>query len=487
MELASARLFGDRANRLGQVPVLQRRVHAAALALLVAGAFAGLVAPAGEAAPDPTDVVRRTTLIVHDAEASIRFYRDVLGFSVWLDNRGKVNRNSLPVDLPEGAVSRFVIMRGRHPWVGMVGLLQYGPTKPLPTPAPHVTPGDAVLMIETTQLQAIYQRMQAQGVRVLRAPETSDVTGAGGARWRATFLFAYDPDGHLLEINERAPLPSAALTNNTSGGAAAATIRRGFFDGRFGQLHYRRAVPAAAVGLKPPLVLLHQTPLSGRMFTEIMPVLARDRVVYALDTPGYGESDAPPKVPTIGDYGDALHEFIADLKEPVDLVGYHTGALIAADIAARNPAAVRRLLLISVPLLSPERLAQLDARTPIAPDGSHVMAGWKSTMDTRPPEQSLELAARIVAEKQRAGSRAGWAMAAIQTHDAAATFRAVTVPTTVIRVKDSLWQGSAAAAALIRGARIVETPAEWRYGIFDAQPEALGGLMLRELDLPPLN
>jgi hypothetical protein len=57
----------------------------------------------------------------------------------------------------------------------------------------------------------------------------------------------------------------------------------------------------------------------------------------------------------------------------------------------------------------------------------------------------------------------------------------------VIRVKDSLWQDSAAAAALIRGARIVETPAEWRYGIFDAQPEALGGLMLRELDLPPLN
>jgi pimeloyl-ACP methyl ester carboxylesterase/catechol 2,3-dioxygenase-like lactoylglutathione lyase family enzyme len=472
--------------------VLQRRVHvttqslvAIALALSAAVAQAQGTSPPATVPPPASDVVRRTTLIVHDLDASLRFYREVLGFELWLENRGKVTANSLPVDEPLGADSRFAVMRGTHPWVGMVGLLQYGAAKPLPDPARAVRPGNVVLMIETSQLHAIYARMNARGVRVLRPPETNEVTGAGGARWRATFLFAYDPDGHLLEINQREPLSQTLATKDSGAVARASRVERGFFAGRFGQLHFRRASPAAAVGAKPPLVLLHQTPLSGRMFTEILPALARDRVVYAIDTPGYGESDSPPQPPTIADYGDALQQFVADLREPVDLVGYHTGALIAADIAARYPASIRQLMLISAPLLSAEQLAKLDASTPLAADGSHVMAGWKSTMDTRPPEQSLELAARIVAEKQRAGSRAGWAIGAIQRHDAAATYRSVTRPTIVIRVRDTLFAQSAEVAALIPGAKVIETPPAWRYGIFDAQPAALGAMMLRALDGVP--
>jgi catechol 2,3-dioxygenase-like lactoylglutathione lyase family enzyme len=280
--------------------------------------------PAAPTAPPPTDaptdVVRRTTLIVHDIDASLRFYRDVLGFTLWLDNRGKVGPNSLPVDLPPGAPSRFAVLKGRHPWVGMIGLLQYGDPRQAPPPRAIVGPGDAVLMIETTDLRGIHARMQSAKTTILRAPETSEVTGAGGARWKATFLFAYDPDGHLLEINQRESL----VGGDAKASAAAATpkIHRGFFDGRFGQLHYRRIDPVAATSLQPPIVLLHQTPLSGRMFTEILAPLARNRTVYALDTPGYGESDAPPAVPKIADYGDALHDFIGDLKEPVDWVSH---------------------------------------------------------------------------------------------------------------------------------------------------------------------
>lgn len=458
----------------------QRRSGAGSIGVvLVALSWCAHATPSAE----PTDVVRRTTLVVHDVEASVRFYRDVLGFRVWLDNRGSVNRNSLPVDLLEGSPSRFVIMRGQHPWVGMIGLLQYGAARSAPPPRKFVVPGDAVLMIETTDLADIHTRMRQAGTRILRAPETSEVTGAGGERWRATFLFAYDPDGHLLEINQREP--PAADTNNLR--AVAAPIRRGFFDGRFGQLHYRRFIPAAAVGPRTPVVLLHQTPLSSRMFTELMPKLGVDRVVYAVDTPGYGESDAPPKIPTIADYGDALQDFIAHLREPVDLIGYHTGALVAADIAARYPQSVRKVLLISPPLLDAERLAKLDTATPIMPDGSHVMAGWSSSMATRPEGQTLEQAARLVAEKQRAGSRAGWAMAAIKAHDAAATYRSVRQPAWVVRVADSLRADAEKVAALLPSAAVIDAPPEWRYGMFDAYPDAVATLLRFGLDaqLPP--
>ncbi len=474
----------------------------AALPVPVAATAPAHAASSAASADDPAGLVRRTTLIVHDIDASIRFYRDVLGFEVWLENRGKVGASSLPTDAPPGSPSRFAIMKGRHPWIGMVGLLQYGEPRPPPGRPATLRPGDTVLMLETTDLQGAWARMQRAGTPVLRPPETSEVTGAGGARWRATFLFAFDPDGHILEINERGPtLPpaprasteaatgasipagSSAVAGTPPAGPANADVRvrRLFVDGRYGQLHLRRASPRQPGGLHAPVVLLHQTPLSGRMFSELLPQLGRDRVVYAPDTPGYGESDAPPAPPALGDYADALHDFIADLKEPVDLVGYHTGAMIAAEYAARYPQDVRRVVLISMPLFGPERRAKLATTTAMAEDGAPLLAEWRSTMSVRPPGQSLEQAARIVAEKQRAGSRAAWAMVAMQGYDPEPRLRAITRPVTIIRPKDGLWEEGAAAARLIPGARLVDEPA-WGFGLFDAYPAEVARRIRESLD-----
>jgi pimeloyl-ACP methyl ester carboxylesterase len=204
-------------------------------------------------------------------------------------------------------------------------------------------------------------------------------------------------------------------------------------------------------------------------------------VVLAPDTPGYGESDGPAAPVTLGDYAEALYALIAEQKEPVDLVGYHTGALIAAEIAARHPQAVRRLVLLSVPIFSAERRRALSSTTPLAEDGAPLLAEWKSTMSVRPPGQSLELAARIVAEKQRAGTRAAWAMAAIQGYEPEPRLRLIRAPTTIIRPKDGLWDAGAEAAGLIPGARLVDAP-QWGFGLFDAAPAELATLVRSALD-----
>jgi pimeloyl-ACP methyl ester carboxylesterase len=457
-----------------------RRAAALLLAasLLVAGGVAAQPAPQASVV-DPQSLVRRTTLIVHDIDASIRFYRDVLGFELWLENRGKVSPASLPSTAPVGAPSRFAIMKGRHPWVGMVGLLQYGDPRPAPALPRRLVPGDAVLMLETEELEAIWQRMQRAGTPIHRAPQTSEVEGAGGARWKATFLFAWDPDGHMLEINQREPIVAAPAPASLP--AAPARVLREYRPMRWGQLHLRRAMPTAAAGMQTPVVLLHQSPLSSRMFSELLPVLGADRVVHAPDTPGYGESDGPPAITTLGDYADALHDVLGELKEPIDLVGYHTGALIAAEYAARYPREVRRLVLISMPLFPAERRAQLRTTAPIEADGSHLLAEWNSTMSVRPPGQSLEQAARIVAEKQRAGTRAGWAMAAVAGWEPEPRLRALAVPTTIIRPKDGLWDAGAEAAKLIPGARLVDAP-QWGYGLFDADPQGVAREVRRALE-----
>jgi len=428
-------------------------------------------------------VLRRATLIVHDVDASIRFYRDLLGFSVWLDNRGEVGPGSLPTDAPIGAPSRFVIMRGRHPWVGMIGLLQYGDVRQ-PRDAPErLAAGDVVLMIETDEIDSAYERMRAAGAKILRPVETTEVTGAGGRKWTASFVFVFDPDGHLIELNQRRP-SSVDGEAHAAESAGQVKVRRGFADTRMGQVHYRVAQPASPLGMATPLVLLHQTPLSGRMFSEFLPAIASDRVVYAPDTPGYGESDPPSTRPAFEQYGEALGDFIAGIGEPVDLLGYHTGAGLAIELAHRYPERVRRIILVSVPLLTDEqkaRFMQPSETNPLREDGSHLLEMWQSTLSVRPPRQSLEQAATLVAEKQRRVTNSEWALNALASYPLAERLRQLRQPVMILRPRDGLWEQTGQAARLVPQSQVIERD-DWSYGIFDAYADEIAVLVLPFLE-----
>ena len=151
-------------------------------------------------------IMRRATLIVRDAERAIAFYRDVLGFSVWLEQRGTVSENSLPVDVPAGSPSRFVIMKGRDPYVGMVGLLQYGEAQPAPsdTDARRIRAGDTVLMIETDDIERVYAQALSGQAAIHRPPgDVVRIVSAEGNEWDARFMFVFDPDGNMVEVTER--------------------------------------------------------------------------------------------------------------------------------------------------------------------------------------------------------------------------------------------------------------------------------------------
>jgi len=110
-----------------------------------------------------------------------------------------------------------------------------------------------------------------------------------------------------------------------------------------------------------------------------------------------------------------------------------------------------------------------------------LLAEWRSTMSVRPPGQSLEQAARIVAEKQRAGSRAAWAMAAMQGYEPEPRLRSLRLPVTIIRPKDGLWEEGAAAARVIPGALLVYEPS-WGFGLFDAYPAEIARRIREALD-----
>ena len=154
------------------------------------------------------------------------------------------------------------------------------------------------------------------------------------------------------------------------------SVRKDYVDTPVGQVHTR------SQGEGVPLLLLHQTAWSGVQFQNAMPLLAaRGICAIAVDTPGYGLSDAFAAPPTIADYADVLPHVLDALKLPAAAIcGHHTGASIGAAFAARHPQRVTRAVLHGVPLYTDaeriERLARPHFDQTPAADGSHLTRRW---------------------------------------------------------------------------------------------------------------
>lgn len=136
---------------------------------------------------------------------------------------------------------------------------------------------------------------------------------------------------------EQAPNSGHAATAQHQTGS---TIRKHYVDLSGGQLHY------VSAGSGPPLLLLHQAPLSHVEFLSIIPILAEHFTVYAWDTPGHGNSFIPPVEYEVPDYLATLVEFVDALGlQRVSLLGHHSGASFTREFAARYPARTERIIL----------------------------------------------------------------------------------------------------------------------------------------------
>lgn len=179
------------------------------------------------------------------------------------------------------------------------------------------------------------------------------------------------------------------------------TIRRGYFDAPGGQVHDRRAAPAAQ-GV--PLVLLHQSPLSSTQFEAVLPGLAaRGFDAVALDMPGFGMSDEAPPDATLADYAAIIPAALDAFGWPdAHLAGHHTGAVVAAVFAVAEPGRVRRLVLNGFPLLSQAERDHFATfyfgpKDPVA-DGSHLLLAWENRLRSTPGWSDLALMHRYTVE-----------------------------------------------------------------------------------------
>ena len=229
------------------------------------------------------------------------------------------------------------------------------------------------------------------------------------------------------------------------------------------------------------------------MYERCLPLFAQRYRAVAMDTPGFGMSDPPDSLPAdIGYYSRAVIGLLDGLGiERASLIGFHTGASIALDVAVRAPERVDKLVLAGILALPPE--SDPDAwRSRIVrwePDGR---GDFLSTypldylrdyfVTSGDPKQFLtELIAFL-----QAGPSYWWATELVVHHNAYALFPQIAVPTLFLGISgDMLVEATIAAQPHVPHSIYVEI--EGTDGVVMEEPERFAHAVLDFLGDPEMS
>jgi catechol 2,3-dioxygenase-like lactoylglutathione lyase family enzyme len=150
------------------------------------------------------NIVRRTTLIVRDAERSARWYEHVVGMTRYY--QGDVVLSGLGMAAGKaGDRTHLIIMQCEHPDIGMIGLLQWvDPPLPAPVEIPtRVTYGNPTFVVASDDAREVLRRARELGSHVHSEPHEWAVRGADGQTKRFVSVSIFDPDGYFYEFNQQ--------------------------------------------------------------------------------------------------------------------------------------------------------------------------------------------------------------------------------------------------------------------------------------------
>jgi pimeloyl-ACP methyl ester carboxylesterase len=101
------------------------------------------------------------------------------------------------------------------------------------------------------------------------------------------------------------------------------------------------------------IVLLHGFADNVSTWNRVVPRLALDNRVIAIDLPGFGASSRPWARPLLAGYVDVVRDVLdtEGVTEPVSLMGNSMGAVVSLLFAARYPERADRIVLIDMPAL----------------------------------------------------------------------------------------------------------------------------------------
>jgi pimeloyl-ACP methyl ester carboxylesterase len=267
------------------------------------------------------------------------------------------------------------------------------------------------------------------------------------------------------KYRNRLPLPQPAVVH----------VRRSYAESRFGQIHLSTAYPSGGgFDERTPVICLHHSGGSGRLFAPILRELGHDRSVYAPDLPGHGNSDGAPSKVTVAEFAGAIVDFIEGLRlRSVDLAGYQLGALVAAELAIARPQLIRRVMMWGVPSYSAQDRAALLQNVPSPgskEDGSDVPDEWRRLLERRGPGAPIGALADEFGDRLRAGATGAKSFIATVEYPAAERLPLVKQQTLVLRLKDEFWEHSGRARASLSNGSMLDLP-DYGQGFLSAAPQ----------------
>ncbi|KAK5123605.1 hypothetical protein LTR85_002643 [Meristemomyces frigidus] len=238
------------------------------------------------------------------------------------------------------------------------------------------------------------------------------------------------------------------------------TVKKAYIDLPSGQqIHYRYVLPTSSAKSQP-IIYLHKSASSSVSFEKLMSHYAVQGFAgYAPDMPGFGQSFDPTEedVKAIHEQGTKWFTDIfltvfeklgicngASSSSPPHIIGHHSGASLATQIAATNPQMLASICLVGATVIGyEERLAMkalfLTTFNEPVPDGSHLLKTWEY-LDNMGIGDDLALRQREVIDHVRAWRGRNLIYGAVWDQDSEGLFKQVQCPVLVLCARDDvLW------------------------------------------------
>ena len=218
-------------------------------------------------------------------------------------------------------------------------------------------------------------------------------------------------------------------------------MKRAYADIPEGQMHYRIEGAGEAV------ILLHPGVGSSDAFTKVLPFLSHTYCTIAPDFLGNGDSDPAPYPYEMIHHARSIVSFMdsLDIKE-ASIVGHHTGAKVAAEIAINWPERVKKLVLSSLGYwqatenIEKKEPTNFTSMVGIKADGSHLMEWWRRVAMWDDP---LDIIEASVLEYIKAGPRGEEIHWTARTYETKLRLPLINCPTLILSGAQGLFHSSA--------------------------------------------